>query len=141
MQLTDHMFHIIQGLTAILLMGMGWWLKELNKRVGKLEEDVGHYEANVGIGNEKLEAIHKEISDHVRREEEHVWANINLLRNDMSDVKVSLATQNTVLTTMGEAISRAMNHVSDHEKDSAPWKERIVRVETRLDKLENGKGS
>jgi chromosome segregation ATPase len=136
--MAEHALPIIQGLTAIILAVVGWWLARLDRRVTKLEEDVAHYEANVGIGNEKLESIHREISDHVRREEEHVWKNVSDLKESMGEVKVSLAAQNAALKQVGDALQRALSQATVHERDSSLLKERVVRIETRMDKIENG---
>lgn len=134
-----HALEIIQGLTAIILAAFGWWLSQLNARVRKLEEDVSHYEANVGIGNEKLEAIHREISGHINREEHETWKKIDDLGMQMGVLNVNIATLVEKMTHVASEAERAIAHVAQHDAEANDWKLRIVKLEARMEKVENGK--
>lgn len=123
---------IVEILLALVFAGSAWYLKALGTRVDKVEEDLKAYETDVGVGHAKLESLHELIQGHMDREEEQ----LKMLNSQFHDLSVQLATLMAKLEAVAMAATTEYARIARHESDSEDWKLRIVRLETRLEKVE-----
>lgn len=132
---THNLFQaVIEVLFGIIVAGGTWYLKRLGNRVDRVETDLRKYETDVGVGHAKLETLHTLIQSHMDREEDQL-KQLNVYVNGLN---VQLASISTKLEAIGIAATTEYARIAVHERESEEWKQRIVRLETRLEKVENG---
>ena len=121
---------IIQALTGIIILGMGWWLRDLHTRVKGLEGQVGQVE--------RIEAL---IEQHVVREEQQTWPRMDhatkLMTEGLTEVKIAVVKLHERFDHVEGMARDAKDHIEKHDDEADGWKHRIVQTETRMDRVES----
>lgn len=124
---------IIEGLGGLVLAGITWYLKTLGSRVERIEEEVRKYETEVGVGHSRMDSLHEIFEKHTKREE----AQLSGLVGQFHSISLQLAAVMTRLDGIGSAASTEYARIAVHEREDQDWRQKVVRLEGRIDALEN----
>jgi chromosome segregation ATPase len=137
-EVTQHILqNVIEALIGVVIAGCGWYLYKLGSRVDMIEVDLRKYESDVGVGVKDLSSLTKMIQAHMDREEDKLGT-LELLYRDLL---VKLTTLVTKLDNVASAASNEYARIASNEKEAEDWKQRVVRIETRIEQLETKRAS
>lgn len=118
----------------------------LDTDVSGLKAAVARYEPLVGAGQKGLDDIHRELKDHIDREErttaeqqrssEAVLQRLSTIEarmpnGELKDLVRAVSRIEATLEGMKVETARVVRHVEEHEADSEGWKQRIVVLEAK----------
>ena len=131
----------------------------LNSDVASIKVTLGKYESHVGAGDARLREIRESISDHVEKEEQIFWKNVDaiseaqrifaeavLQRITSMEARLPNGELQKMALDIAKLVERfekvetmakdATQHVKDHNEEAERWKRQIEVDAKRLDMLE-----
>lgn len=122
--------------------------------VDQIKQTLASYETHIGVGDQRLMEIKKEISEHVTKEEQIFWKKIETIseaqrifaeavlqriasmeakmpNGEIQDMVKALARlEANVLITHASAKAAEL-HIEEHNAEAEDWKRRIVALESK----------
>jgi len=140
------MFDDLSWIHGLLVLPLGvaiWWALRTwvirkDQQVDKLKDDLIYLQGAFGEIRVEHKDIKEDIRGHIEREENMLWPKVEDLKDRL--VRIESAMPNGELKTLiyrfgklEDSLTKALDHVQEHDRESEQWKSRIRVLEDKVE--------